>query len=371
MLKLASFFMTYLNLQTISNSFEIVIKLDDFKKIICYYKTKGGFMKDNNLKISVLGCGRWGSFIAWYMDQVKKYDVTVWGRENDPIVESLFSNKKNEYVEYSDSINLTHDLESALTTADIVIISISSQALDSFMHNVKEFACYTNKKFVLCMKGIDEKSGKRLSEVLIDNGVPKENIAVWVGPGHIQEFTKNVPSCMVIDSHNEQLTEMLVESFSSNLIRFYIGSDIVGTEIGAAAKNVMGVAAGMLDGLGYTVLKGALMARGAREVARLIKACGGNELSAYGLCHIGDYEATLFSQHSHNRKFGELFVKGETFSKLAEGVSTSHAMLTLAEEKGVDLPITKAVYNIINNLQTPSEILDEFFGRSKKKEFLN
>lgn len=327
-------------------------------------------MEDNKLKISVLGCGRWGSFIAWYMDQVKKYNVTVWGREDDPIVENLFKNKKNEYVEYSDSIKLTHNLASAMESADVVIISISSQALDSFMQRIKEISCFKDKNFVLCMKGIDESSGRRLSEVLISNGVAREHIAVWVGPGHIQEFTKNVPSCMVIDSYSEELTQMLVEAFSSNLIRFYIGSDIIGTEIGAAAKNVMGVAAGMLDGLGYTVLKGALMARGAREVARLIKACGGNELSAYGLCHIGDYEATLFSQHSHNRKFGELFVKGEEFSKLAEGVSTSHAMLKLAEEKGVELPITKAVYNIINNLQTPSEILDELFGREKKKEFL-
>lgn len=326
---------------------------------------------DNKLNVSVLGCGRWGSFIAWYMNEVKGYNVTVWGRENDSLVESLFSSRKNEYVEFPESIKLTHDLTGALDHADVVIISISSQALDNLMGSVKEVPCYKDKKFILCMKGIEEVSGRRLSQILLDNGVKEENIAVWVGPGHIQEFTKKVPSCMVIDSYNQELTKFLVDSFSSSLIRFYIGDDIIGTEIGAAAKNVMGIAAGMLDGLGYSVLKGALMARGAREVARLVKASGGSELSAYGLCHLGDYEATLFSAHSHNRRFGELYVKGEEFSKLAEGVATSSAMLKLAEIKGVELPITKAVYNIINNNQNPKEILDELFSRAKKVEFVD
>ena len=210
---------------------------------------------------------------------------------------------------------------------------------------------------------------QRLSEVLIESGVDKNNIAVWVGPGHIQEFTRLVPNCMIIDSHNAQLTDYLVKEFSSNLIRFYKGNDIIGSEIGAAAKNVMGIGAGMLDGLGYSVLKGALMARGAHEVAQLIKAKGGKEMSAYGLCHLGDYEATLFSPHSHNRKFGEMFVKGEPFSKLAEGVATTTAMLKMAKELNLELPITEAIYNILNNKSNPDQILKELFERENKKEF--
>jgi glycerol-3-phosphate dehydrogenase (NAD(P)+) len=237
------------------------------------------------------------------------------------------------------------------------------------MSTVSKIPGYTNKTFVLCMKGIENSTGKRLSEVLIESGVNPNNIAVWVGPGHIQEFTRMVPNCMIIDSYNSELAQRLVEQFSSNLIRFYIGNDIIGSEIGAAAKNVMGIRAGMLDGLGYSVLKGALMARGAHEVAQLIKAKGGNELSAYGLCHLGDYEATLFSQHSHNRKFGEMFVKNEPFTKLAEGVATTSAMLKMAEELKVELPITQSIYNILNNLSTPQQILDQLFSRENKKEF--
>lgn len=321
------------------------------------------------MNITLLGCGRWGSFIAWYMDQIKHNNVIVWGRENDPLLDNLIATRKNEYVEFPDSITFTHDLEKAINNSDIIIISISAQAVRDLMSNVINIPNYKNKTFVLCMKGIEDSTGKRLSQILIEFGVNPNNIAVWVGPGHIQEFVRNVPNCMIIDSYNPELTKYLVSNFSSHLIRFYIGNDIIGTEIGAAAKNVMGIGAGILDGLGYSVLKGALMARGAREVSRFIKAMGGNELSAYGLCHLGDYEATLFSQFSNNRRFGEMFIKGEPFSKLAEGVATASAMLKLASQHNIDLPITKSVYDIIQRKSTPQEILKQLFARENKKEF--
>ena len=179
---------------------------------------------------------------------------------------------------------------------------------------------------------------------------------------------------MVIDSANDELKRMLADSFKSELIRFYYGSDLIGTEIGAAAKNVMGIVAGVLDGLGYEALKGSLMSRGAREVARLIKAMGGNELSAYGLAHLGDYEATLFSKFSHNRGYGELLVKGEKFAKLAEGVPTAAAMKKLGEQYGVDLPITEAVYDICYNDKEEVSVriqkaMAKLFARETKEEF--
>ena len=163
--------------------------------------------------------------------------------------------------------------------------------------------------------------------------------------------------------------DFVVENLSSELIRLYKGKDLIGTEVGAAAKNVIGIAAGMLDGYGWPSLKGALMARGAREVSRLIRAMGGNELSAYGLCHLGDYEATLFSAHSHNRQFGESFIKGEPYDLLAEGAATVKAMLRLGEEYGVDLPICRVVDEILYQGAKPEEALKGLFGRSVKGEF--
>jgi glycerol-3-phosphate dehydrogenase (NAD(P)+) len=136
----------------------------------------------------------------------------------------------------------------------------------------------------------------------------------------------------------------------------------------------MGIVAGILDGCDYGALKGALMARGSREVARLIKAMGGNELSAYSLAHLGDYEATLFSPYSHNRGYGEMLVRGEKFPKLAEGVPTSAAMKHLSEKYGVEMPLTNAVYELCygeegNYRQRCDELIHKLFSRETKSEF--
>ena len=237
------------------------------------------------------------------------------------------------------------------------------------MSEIKTIPNYDSKNYILCMKGIEKASGGRLSTILLDSGVPKDNIAIWVGPGHIQSFVSNVPSVMVIDAYNPELSLHLVKTLRSDLIRFYQGDDIIGSEIGAAAKNVMGIAAGLLDGVGFSTLKGGLMARGTREISRLIEACGGKPTSAYGLCHLGDYEATLFSEFSHNRKWGEMFAQDKPFDKLAEGVDTSEALLTLAQKVNVELPITKTVYDVIHNNITKTEAIKQLFARDNIKEF--
>lgn len=153
------------------------------------------------------------------------------------------------------------------------------------------------------------------------------------------------------------------------MIRFYYGNDLIGNEVGAAAKNVVGIAAGMLDGAGLSSLKGALMSRGTREVARLIHAMGGSELSAYGLCHLGDYEATVFSPYSHNRRFGEMLVKGEKFDKLAEGYYTADALMRLGRKHNVELPICEAVYKTLYEGADPKETIENLFTRTLKTEF--
>ncbi len=325
------------------------------------------------MKISVLGCGRWGSFIAWYLCN-HGHEVYSWGPEEDYSYQVLKETGKNEYVELDSRIRLTCDLKEAVEHAETIIISISSQGLRGFMKRITEFDVF-DKNFVLCMKGIEVSTGCRLSEVLKESGINPQKIAVWVGPGHIQAFTAGIPNCMVIDSANAELKTKLANEFKSDLIRFYYGEDLIGTEIGAAAKNVMGIVAGILDGCGYQALKGSLMTRGAREVARLIKAMGGNELSAYGLAHLGDYEATLFSEFSHNRMYGEMLVKEQKFAKLAEGVPTAAAMKALGEKYGVDLPLTCAVYELCygeseENYRVRCEkLLGKMFARDTKSEF--
>ena len=320
------------------------------------------------MKISVLGCGRWGSCIAWYLDRIG-HEVVSCGLENSPELQQLLKTHHNDYLTFPESITVTYDHQFSIERAEVIVISISSQYLRDYMKTITQYDL-DGKIIVLCMKGIEVSTGSRLSQVVGDFvDTDKTPIAVWVGPGHPQDYVKGIPNCMVIDSNNEDVKRKLVHSFNSELIRFYLGTDLIGSEIGAAAKSVVGIAAGMLDGAGCTSIKGALMARGTREVARLIKAAGGNELSAYGLCHLGDYEATLFSPWSHNRRYGEAYVKGEKFEKLAEGVMTSKAMVRLGKELNVDLPITNAVYRILFENADAKEELSALFTRSIKEEF--
>ena len=319
------------------------------------------------MKICVVGCGRWGSLITWYLAEKKGFDVTLYGRDSSEHMQGFLKERRNDLLTLPDSVRLTTSLD-VLKDADVIVISINSQGLSAFMQELRPLEL-KNKIFVLCMKGIEISTGRRLSEVAQAACDDSNKVAVWIGPGHVQEFYAGIPNCMVIDSDDNETKKLLVDSFSSELIRFYYGEDMIGNEIGAAAKNVIGIAAGMLDGYNLSTLKGALMSRGCREVARLINAMGGNELSAYGLCHLGDYEATVFSKFSHNRAFGEMFVKGERLDKLAEGYYTVKALIELSREYAVDMPICQAVYDIIYEGKDAKETFGNLFERSIKTEF--
>lgn len=319
------------------------------------------------MKFSVLGCGRWGSFIAWYLNSIG-HEVCVWGREGSKNLEALKEGKISGRV-FPKSIRLTSDLSFAAAFSDVTAISINSQELLPFLWQ-REMDAAVQKPLLLCMKGLSEEDGRRLSELALERA-EEENIAVWLGPGHVENFLDGIPNCMVIDSYSEELKSFLISALKGPLIRFYYGTDMIGNEVGAATKNVIGIAAGMLDGLNRGSLKGALMSRGAREVSRLIEKMGGNPVSAYGLAHLGDYEATVFSRFSRNRAFGESFVTGAPFTEsgLAEGVGAAKAMKVLSAKYQVELPISLAVYDMIYEKKSPEEAAAELFMRDLKKEF--
>ena len=318
------------------------------------------------MNISVLGCGRWGSFLAWYSDHIG-HKVKLYGRETSKHMQKFLKDRRNEFLILPETIDLTTNLNEAINFADVIIISINSQQLRSFARQLNEIDGVKEKKFILCMKGLESNSGKRLTTVFNEE-IQNAKVAVWIGPGHVQDFLCGIPNCMLMASADENLTKELVEIFKSSLIRFYYGSDLIGSEIGAAAKNVIGLAAGMLDGLKYSSIKGALMARGTAELSRLVEALGGNKMTIYGLSHLGDYEATLFSAHSNNRRFGEDFVLKLPFEKLAEGVETVSALMKLSESVNVELPICKTVNEIIHEHKDTKTQLLKLFLRSTKEE---
>ena len=318
------------------------------------------------MRVTVIGCGRWGSFIALYLDGIG-HDLTLYGRENSANMRRLAETRGNDYITLPQSIRLTTEPDEALE-AETIVISIDSQNLSELAEMLASRGM-RDKTAVLCMKGIEIGSTRRLSQVMADSVDGSNRVAVWLGPGHVQQFCAGIPNFMVIDSDCEKTKRRLADEFSGGLIRFYYGNDMIGNEIGAAAKNVTGIAAGMLDGMGMTAVKGALMSRGTREVARLISAMGGNELCAYGLCHLGDYEATVFSPFSRNRNFGESFIKGERPPAPPEGYYTVKAMMQLAEKYGVDLPIARAVYRMLYEQGNAKEEFEILFSRKVTEEF--
>ena len=288
------------------------------------------------MNITVIGCGRWGSLITWYLDHIG-HRVTLYGRAASPRMQAFLTTRQNDLLTLPESVALSTALDAALESAETVIISIGSQSLRSLLGQ-SELQALRSRTVVLCMKGLEMGTGARLSQIAAELLHPSNTVAVWLGPGHVQEFYRGIPNC-------------------------------IGNEVGAAAKNVVGIAAGFLDGFEMSSLKGALMSRGTREVARLIKAMGGSELSAYGLCHLGDYEATVFSPYSHNRQFGESFVRGQDYHQLAEGYYTVKALMLLGQRYGVELPICKAVHDILYEQAVPRDVLAGLLRRGLTEEF--
>lgn len=324
------------------------------------------------MRITVLGCGRWGSFHAWYAHCVG-HEVTLWGRADSRHLAQLRETRTNEFLTLPVEIRLSDDLAEAIGMAEIVIISIHAQALRSFLCDLQASGLgekLAQRCMILCMKGLELGTGKRLTTVVHEELGTAVQPVVWVGPGHVQDFVRGIPNCMVLAGENRNVLHELVDALGSPLIRFYYGEDLLGTEVGAAAKNVVGLAAGMLDGLDYGSLKGALMARGTRELVRLVRAMGGDGETIYGLSHLGDYEATLFSPHSNNRRYGEAVVRGtaDDFHKIAEGVYTAEALMALSKEYHVDLPISETVCEIVSRGRDPRAQLTQLFLRATKSE---
>ncbi len=317
---------------------------------------------------SLIGCGRWGTFLGWYSVNYAKFNqVDMYDIPTSPNFIELKETRKNPYLSLTDNMILHEDIADVLKN-DFIIISIGCQHFRSLCKQLNGYDL-SGKTFLLAMKGLEENTAKTMYQIMREEVKQPIHIAVLAGPGHVQDYMKKVPSCAVIDSDEPETTKHVISLMQSELIRFYFGSDLIGNQIGAALKNVIGLAAGILDGLEWYGLKGALMARAPVEVGRFIGHFGGNPKTAYGLSHLGDYEATLFSKHSHNRMFGEKFARGEDFGKLAEGVPTLQAVKTIADKENIDMPICQALYKVIYEKADIKSTIRSMFDRDLKQEF--
>ncbi|MBR2969716.1 MAG: hypothetical protein IKC49_01520, partial [Clostridia bacterium] len=274
----------------------------------------------------------------------------------------LFSTHQNEYIALPKRVQMTHDIVEALDHGDVTIISIVSQAVGNLMERIKTTygEGFEDKRYCICMKGLNRETGARLSQTLREAGVHRVNIAVFVGPGHVQSISRGEPTNMIISSYSSQYAEYLQERFESEQIAITTSSDILGVEIGSAAKNVYGIVAGILEASGLGTQKGPLMVAAIHEMADLIDALGGKRETASGLSLVGDFEATLFNNNSNNLTYGKTIIRDGTPTptnmKTAEGVAATKALLKLRDKYNAHASDRQKIKLLI--VHTLNEILD-------------
>lgn len=306
------------------------------------------------MKVSVLGAGRWGSCLAWVQQQAKR-KVILWNREGD-LYQEWLKTRKNKYLSLPAAVEITSDLTKALKS-ELIFIAIRAQHFRDLCQRLVGYKP-KGRLFILAMKGLEEETGKRLSEIFFEYLGKDNKVGILAGPCHPQEISQNIPTIMTCAAQKRSDLAAVSKFCETPLIKIFPNHDLLGVEIGAALKNVMGLAGGMLSALNLGSFKSYLLARGPVEVGRLIKAMGGNYQTAFGLSHLGDYGATVFSSFSYNHQAGELWIKERKFSENAEGIPTVKAVKILMEKYKVDMPICGAVYKIFYQELAPEKFIE-------------
>ena len=327
-------------------------------------------------KISVLGSGSWGMALALLLYN-NGHEVLLWSARPED-ARKLREKRENPDrlpgVRLPDEIEILTDLERALKDVDVTVLAVASPYIRSTAHKMAPFVC-GNQKIVNIAKGIEEKTLKTLSEV-IEEEIPQGNVAVLSGPSHAEEVGRGLPTTCVVSAHTQETAEYLQSIFMSPVFRVYTTPDILGVELGGALKNVIALAAGTADGLGYgDNTKAALITRGITEIGRLGKKMGAQMETFYGLSGIGDLIVTCASKHSRNRKAGYLIGQGHTMEEamdevqmVVEGVYSARAARELAEKYEVEMPIITEVNRVLFEGKSAAEAVMDLMLRDKKVE---
>ena len=327
-------------------------------------------------KISVLGSGSWGLALALLLHN-NGHEVLLWSARPEN-ARKLREKRENPDrlpgVRLPDKIDVLTDMERALKDVDVTVLAVASPYIRSTAHKMAPFVC-KDQKIVNVAKGIEEKTLKTLSEV-IEEEIPQGNVAVLSGPSHAEEVGRGLPTTCVISAHTQETAEYLQSIFMSPVFRVYTTPDILGVELGGALKNVIALAAGTADGLGYgDNTKAALITRGITEIGRLGKKMGAQMETFYGLSGIGDLIVTCASKHSRNRKAGYLIGQGYTMEEamkevqmVVEGVYSARAARELAEKYEVEMPIITEVNRVLFEGKSAAEAVMDLMLRDKKVE---
>ena len=325
-------------------------------------------------RVTMVGGGSWGTTLAVLLAG-RGHAVTVWDIDR-PLLVAMERERENRKflagIVLPAGIKVHPELEGALEGADATVFVVPSHALRSVAAKVA--ASGKRALWVCATKGLELDTLERPTRVLAEALADTEPVLL-VGPSHAEEVSRGVPTSVVAACGDETRAREVQSLFSTPRFRVYTNTDVAGCEYGAALKNVIAIAAGVCDGLGYgDNTKGALLTRGLAEIARLGVALGGRRETFFGLTGMGDLITTAMSRHSRNRGLGERLGRGEALNQIlgsmvmvAEGVNTAKAALSLARRHGVDMPITAQVCAIMDGLG-PREALDALMTRELKSE---
>ena len=327
-------------------------------------------------KVSVIGAGSWGTALALLLSK-NGHDVTMWSILEDEI---RMLDKEREHksklpgVKLPDTMKFTTDLKKAVEGRDFLVLAVPSTFTRGTAKNMCPYVA-EGQIIVDVAKGIEEATLMTLSQQIEDE-IPQADVAVLSGPSHAEEVGRGLPTTVVVGAKTEKTAEYLQQMFASEVFRVYTSPDMLGMELGGSLKNVIALAAGIADGLGYgDNAKAALITRGIHEISRLGVEMGGAIESFTGLTGVGDLIVTCASVHSRNRKAGYLIGQGRTMQEamdevkmVVEGVFSTKAAVKLGKKYGVDMPIVEQVNAVLFEGKDAAEAVNDLMMRSGKPE---
>jgi len=330
-------------------------------------------------KICVVGAGSWGTALAVHLAQLD-FPVCLWGRPEDGI-ELIARERENRRflpgITIPDNIHPQTDPALALSGAEVVVLSVPSQALRPVLLKLQPFI--PDQAYIVnTAKGLEISSGMRLSQVIREvlGNSHRERFAVLSGPSHAEEVSQRLPTAVTVAAYEQDTAFYVQDVFMDHYFRVYTNPDIAGVELGGALKNIIALATGITYGLGFgDNTAAALLTRGLAEMIRMGVAMGGDPRTFSGLSGIGDLVVTCGSQHSRNRRAGQLLGQGKNLQEtlaiigmVVEGAHTIQIAHHLASEMNIDMPITKACYRILYENRAPREEVEQLMKRQRKHE---
>ncbi|SVA55611.1 uncharacterized protein METZ01_LOCUS108465 [marine metagenome] len=324
------------------------------------------------MNVSVLGCGTWGSAVAQALAD-KGIAVTAWQRYENKSLE-MESSRRHPILtdfEFNSNIIFTANFNNAIEFGDIIILAVPSHAVRDVISQAKK-ELTKDTIIVNLAKGIENNTLMTMSQVIhAESGLKEDQIVSLYGPSHAEEVVRKLPTTLVAGCVERNTSTLIQELMSSEYLRIYRNNDILGVEIGGSLKNIMAIAAGVCDGIGYgDNSKAAILTRGIKEMTKLGLKMGANESTFYGLSGIGDLLVTALSKHSRNRFVGEKIGRGksldnvtENMKMVAEGVNTCKAIPDLVDKYEIEMPISQSIHDILFNKKDPLKVVKELMTR--------